>query len=286
MIRTKCHRGLLAWLLVPTLALSGCLGGGGGGGGDGGGLGNANQATTGTSTTTSPDTPGDSTTPSPSDPNQQIVATSPLPHSGINASYCFQAGSDDLVDCASAGAIALSGEGKQDGMYSAANPMSYSAVGSFSKEECVKDNVTGLVWEGKTASGLRAGGSSYTNYDLAYGTQANAATNTYGYVAYVNSIALCGYTDWRLPSVEELLTLVDYGMGIPNSRDSEGISSSTKGRINTEWFPNSHYFDDLYWASTPRYSNSSAGFVDFYNGLSSGQDRNVAMHVRLVRGHQ
>ena len=35
--------------------------------------------------------------------------------------------------------------------------------GFYAKTECVKDNLTGLVWEGKTASGSRLGTSTYTN---------------------------------------------------------------------------------------------------------------------------
>ena len=39
--------------------------------------------------------------------------------------------------------------------------------GLYDKTECVQDNNTGLVWEGKTASPAtsRLGTSTYTNYD-------------------------------------------------------------------------------------------------------------------------
>ena len=39
--------------------------------------------------------------------------------------------------------------------------------GTYTKEECVKDNLTGLIWEGKTASpaATRLGTSPYTHYD-------------------------------------------------------------------------------------------------------------------------
>lgn len=254
MIQAISRCGLLAWLLVPSLVLSGCLGGGGGGGG-GGGPTNSNQVTT----PPSPNTPGTSTT---APPNGSNVTTSSLPHTGIKANQCYESGSSLGVDCAGAGAIALSGEGKQDGMYAAINPMSYSAVGSYSKEECVKDNVTGLIWEGKTASGPRAGSNTYTNYHVAYeGTQAqmDAATNTYGYVAFVNGIALCGYTDWRLPSVEELQTLVDYGVVYAPGPVAPGP------KINTTWFPNTRV--GAYWTSTPDVANVlSAWYVEFRNG--------------------
>ena len=89
--------------------------------------------------------------------------------------------------------------------------------GLYDKTECVQDNNTGLVWEGKTASPAtsRLGTSTYTNYDstssgqkLGGGnptqTEIDAITNSIGYKNSVNTSALCGYTDWRLPTKEEL----------------------------------------------------------------------------------
>lgn len=212
-----------------------------------------------------------------------------LPHTGITASQCYQAGSNVLVTCDSAGAIALSGTDKQDGMLASVNAMSYSAVGSYSREDCVKDNVTGLMWEGKTANGPRAGSNRYTNYDSTSSPQkwngsayvnptqseVDASTNSVVYVAYVNSIALCGYTDWRLPTVDELQTLVDYGVTFPGPT------------INTTWFPNTD--GSSYWSSSPGAGNYSGGAwgVDFYDGSVDAYVRNGAgTRVRLVRASQ
>ena len=111
--------------------------------------------------------------------------------------------------------------------------------GMYAKTECVKDNSTGLVWEGKTASPAtsRLGTSTYTNYDSTSSAQKwngsayvnptqaeiDASTNSIGYKNSVNASALCGYTDWRLPTKEEL-------QGI--------LASSGNPRIDTTWFPN------------------------------------------------
>ncbi|MCX8520952.1 MAG: immunoglobulin domain-containing protein, partial [Rhodoferax sp.] len=96
--------------------------------------------------------------------------------------------------------------------------------GTYGITECVKDNNTGLVWEGKTVSpsSTRLATSTYSNYDnvasaqkLGGGTptptEVNASTNSIGYVNSVNASALCGYTDWRMPTKEELLGIVDTG---------------------------------------------------------------------------
>ncbi|MCX8521963.1 MAG: DUF1566 domain-containing protein, partial [Rhodoferax sp.] len=93
-----------------------------------------------------------------------------------------------------------------------------AAGGFYDKTECVKDNRTGLVWEGKPTSGTRSWANYYTNYDSTASAQKwngsayvnptqaeiDASTNSIGYKNWVNTGALCGYTDWRLPTKEEL----------------------------------------------------------------------------------
>ena len=166
----------------------------------------------------------------------------------------------------------------------------------FAKTECVKDNSTGLIWEGKTASGTRAGSNTYTNYDgtgvgqkrlpqynqFTNATQAeiDATTNTIGYISTVNAgSGVCGYTDWRRPTYQEL-------KGI--------LASSGSPKIDITWFPNTQA--NYYWSSTP-YVGSGATWelgntkiVDFgYSGCifcrnsSSIDERSSARPVRLVR---
>jgi hypothetical protein len=199
--------------------------------------------------------------------------TSKLPHTGITASQCYSADNDTLMTCSG---VANDLNAQQDGHRASINAMSYSAVGSHPLTSCVKDNVTGLIWEGKEASGTRAGSNTYTSYHSAfYGTQAqmDAATNTYGYVAAVNAMALCGYTDWRLPTVDELQTIVDYSKPYPGPT------------INTTWFPNTP--GSVYWASSPYVGNSGYAWVVYFNsGGVYSYLRYGVLHVRLVRASQ
>lgn len=192
-----------------------------------------------------------------------------LPHTGITSSQCYKAGSDALVSCTSPEAIALSGEGKQDGMYADVNTMSYSGVGAYPLTSCVKDNVTGLIWEGKEASGTRAGSNTYTNYGDGRVGDASA------YVAAVNALVLCGHTDWRLPTVDELQSIVDYGKPYPGPTINADVFVNTK-----KW---------VYWTSSP-YAGGRDGawYVYFYygfNGTGSGL-RSTGNAVRLVRASQ
>lgn len=220
------------------------------------------------------------------------IARPKLPDTGITAAQCYATGSNTLVSCTSPEAIALNAQ--QDGMLTPGSAgLSYSAVpnpsgGSYDVTECVKDNLTGLTWEGKPTSGQRAASNTYANYDSTTSAQAwngsayvnptqaqiYAATNSVGYVAAVNATKLCGYTDWRLPTADELQSIVDYSVAYPGPS------------INTTWFPNTVPGDGRYgyWISSPvvGFSNFS-WYVSFGNGGVYSYVRNYALPVRLVR---
>ena len=201
------------------------------------------------------------------------VGLSNLTDTGISSSQCLQPGGIVFVNCASPGARALND--RQDGMVGrdVSNTdnsdgrlgFSYSLVGSFAKTECVKDNVTGLMWEGKESSGLRSGSNKYTQYGDQRPTDASV------YVSAVNAIVLCGYSDWRLPTPEELLSLVNFG--------------ATSGpTIDAVWFPNTQA--NAYWSSMRSMRPGFGWFVDFWAGqVMDGYytDYRSNYAVRLVR---
>lgn len=97
--------------------------------------------------------------------------------------------------------------------------------------DCATDRLTGLTWERKPFSGLRSVYRRFTHLDRTDSPQVvvrtaggvngtvinvprnptqaeiDAATNSLGYVNYVNSVALCGFTDWRIPTSHELMNI-------------------------------------------------------------------------------
>ena len=103
---------------------------------------------------------------------------------------------------------------------------------------CVRDNVTGHIWEVKTGNGgLRDFGNTYTWYNpdpetnggdpgtADGGSCTGSDCDTASYVEAVNTlpVALCGYRDWRIPWKEELLSIADYGRAFP--------------AVDTDYFP-------------------------------------------------
>ena len=166
--------------------------------------------------------------------------------------------------------------------------------------DCVRDNVTGLVWEVKRndVTHLRHMGHGYAWYNpdsttnggaVGYetplldtnGNAVNAPTcegvadvnkcNTQSYVTAVNTVGLCGKTDWRLPNVDELRNLAHTGR--------------TNPVIDTDYFPNTS--TDWMWSSSPSANYSgSAWFVYFSSGDGSINTKYLAYRVRLVRSGQ
>jgi hypothetical protein len=172
----------------------------------------------------------------------------------------------------------------------------YRLVGSYDKTECVFDSSTGLTWEGKPATGFRANTNTFTNYDntttlqiripgvtdtFAMPTLAevNAATNSIGYAAAVNAAALCGYTNWRMPTKAELLTInivANGGLG------TNGSGFGLDGDV-TAWFPNT--INGMTWTSTPFQNGveDGANMVSFGGSGHFGWGRKSPLKVRLVR---
>ncbi len=151
---------------------------------------------------------------------------------------------------------------------------------------CTKDNVTGLTWEVKTTSGLRSSVNTYTWYSADAATNggnagtANGGTcsasncDTQSFVAAVNAAALCGYSDWRLPNLRELQSVVDL---------SALVGSAT---VDASYFPNTAH--KAHWtANTLAASPVYAWEVDFSTGRSEiSYPKLQGAAVRLVRGVQ
>lgn len=104
----------------------------------------------------------------------------------------------------------------------------YSLDASASNWSCVKDNVTGFIWEVKTSS------SGIHNKDDTY-----AWGNWDVLVDGSNTANFCGSTGWRVPSVSELRGIID--------------RSWTNPAININYFPNTvSAFNASFWSSQPR----------------------------------
>lgn len=161
---------------------------------------------------------------------------------------------------------------------------------------CVEDKVTGLMWEVKSIGdnitgngGLHDADNRYTwysnNWDQngghvgKWGRGGNLCSdyvdgdpktycNTESFIAQVNQVELCGYSDWRLPTVAELSGLINYG--------------ATEPSVDVNYFPNTH--NAPFWSSSLiASSNEQARIVNFRFGQVSSSMREEPYRIRLVR---
>ena len=204
----------------------------------------------------------------------ELVA--PVPDTGQTACYNV---AGEVITCPSPG-DALYG---QDGNYTINSP-SYTKLDgsgnvlpdSAASWVMVRDNVTGLIWENKTDDGtIHDKNNTYTWYDPTAPNQGapGDGTDTKDFLDALNSASFGGYSDWRLPTIKELGTIVNYSISYPGPM------------IDAGYFPNTAA--SRYWSSTTNaYNTLNACFVDFNYGYDYSYYKYYDGYVRAVRGGQ
>ena len=168
------------------------------------------------------------------DPGCRIEPTGLIPDTGITK--CYDTLSE--IACPSPGEPFYG----QDAQYTT-NPMSYTVSPDGLT---VADNVTGLVWQ-------RYCEGPQPLWDP----------------TYCESLDLAGYSDWRLPDVEELQGIVDYGRYNP--------------AIDPNAFPDTG--GGCYWSSSDYPLRPFwKWYAEFSDGLLSGDWPLRACSMRCVRG--
>ncbi len=130
---------------------------------------------------------------------------------------------------------------------------------SATGEPTVKDEVTGLIWQG-----CEAGANGTTC--LGGAAQAMAWSDA---VAYCDGLTWSGVGDWRLPSHQELLTIVDFGSFAPAIRLAAFPAT-----------PSASFWTITTWATDP----TMAWAMNFNVGENlTPLKTDATLHVRCVR---
>jgi hypothetical protein len=153
----------------------------------------------------------------------------------------------------------------------------------------VYDNVTGLTWT--RSPDLNGDGDIDTNDKLLF-SEAQTYADT------LNAQSYGGYTDWRLPTIKELYSLIDFS-------GSTGMSAATSvPYIDTDYFDFAYgdeaagerFIDAQYWSATEYVGTTMGGSattfgVNFADGRIKGYGRerqgvdDMMQFVRFVRGN-
>lgn len=190
---------------------------------------------------------------------------------------------NSVVTCPLDGQL-LSG---QDAQY-ITNPPSYTDNG----DGTITDNITGLMWQqdpDRNGDG-QINANDYLTYPEALGA---ASTLTLG-----------GYTDWRLPTIKELYSLIDFsGDTGTMSPDPSLVPTDAIPFIDTGYFifeygdmvNGERYIDAQYLSSTTYVGLTMGGNgpaegatvfgVNFADGRIKGYSQNMARFARYVRGY-
>jgi len=207
------------------------------------------------------------------DINQEGNIECPIMHPEITTGLISDTGQEKSAD----------GVDGDDGDY-LINPPSFTKLDQFGAAlpdtaqswTMVRDNVTGLIWEIKTDDGsFRDKDNTYYWYDSNPETNEGKAgnddvMNTENYISQLNEYRLGCHNDWRMPTLSELATLINFGKTSPSAFQ--------------DYFP--HMQALYYWSSTS-YSAypSHAICIDFSIGKDQYQDKDNKRHyVRAVLG--
>jgi Protein of unknown function (DUF1566) len=165
--------------------------------------------------------------------------------------------------------------------------LAQSSTSNHPNTDCVKDTVTGLIWEGKPTSGTRMHTGAYTNFDSTTllqfqsgnsyiaptAAQISASNNSVGYLNAVNGSSVCGFSGgWRIPTASELFAL----------SNAIGTVSSPLAAF---WVPNTNgsYLSSTAFSSVPAQQHFAMG-KNFMNSASPiNYGRNILYRIRLVR---
>ncbi len=164
-----------------------------------------------------------------------------LPRTG--QTKCYDAGGTQ-IDCAGTG---------QDGEIQAGvpwpNPRFTSGTGA--EAGCMIDNLTGLMWP------------KNGNLPGIYKTWNNA-------IDYSNNLTLCGYSDWRLPNINELNSLVNSAMSDPSVwLNEQGFSGVQSGH---------------YWSSSTNVQTTGEAWrVGLFFGYENNGDKTNGGYVWPTR---
>ena len=170
---------------------------------------------------------------------------------------------------------------------------------------CVLDNRSGLIWEVKTNGGARSKDDKYRwggrgvsaialgayrgnnqHSESRWDGKGNRHDDWNTLIDAANSEQLCGFSDWRVPDLYQLASLVRCRGGSYKNLDDGCSGSYQKPTIDTEYFPNAQ--SSWYWSASPNaYSgNYYAWRLYFGHGSDGYSSRNDYYLVRLVRSGQ
>lgn len=134
------------------------------------------------------------------------------------------------------------------GQYSGTTAITIGAQTDTHSNNCAIDHITRLMWNNTRSASVFGTGAQ----DLLWDATAGAGDDIFAYCDAANLAGLSGFSDWRVPNIRELESLVDYEAASANP-DATAFPGFSNG--------------SPYWSSTTR-PNSTTNALAF--GFASG----------------
>jgi len=176
----------------------------------------------------------------------------------------YASGTTDIDDGALESGVTRDYTVLTTGQYAGTTNITINGKTIAMENACTIDNQSGLMWMSRTPdSDIGAGndGKLYWSIDV--------NENIWQFLVEANANSLGGHNDWRVPNINELLSIIDYGQWNPI--------------INTTAFPSTP--SSKFWVNTTTKGSVDNAFdINFGTGALYFSDKvTVKSYVRLVR---
>jgi len=165
-----------------------------------------------------------------------------------------------------------------------------SFYGDFSfVKSGVNPNITiigDLMWEG---------GSNYKAIKKQWVTRVNADAKNYmdtsgdTATSYCDNLSLGGYSDWRIPTINELKKVISYCGGLETSLFDKNWSDNSNKNIANKTYQSCYKSKEFnsnkgYWSSSVDVNyNNTAFYVNFGYGDTADWAKGSSIYIRCVR---
>ena len=156
------------------------------------------------------------------------------------------------------------------GQFSGTTTITLNSIDDVHTNSCVVDKRTGLIWNRDVSQKIYGTGAEGLLWDATAEAGGLADEDIWTYCDTANTAGLSGFSDWRIPTMIEMLTIINF--------------EAPTSLPDTTYFPS--FPQDNFWISTTRPNSTTNG----YNvNTASGQVLSAAKittHARvcLVRG--